>query len=157
MTTQNSSNLRRLKIEMDAARESRSKELKILPCIDGDTLKWKSIMRPSPSSIYHDTDLELVIYIPENYPYNPPRIEFITPVYHPNINASGSICISTLGKDWSPALTIEKTLLSIMSMLDEPNPNDPLRPDVAVLYESDRDHYIEMVRNVCEANKRSKR
>lgn len=152
----NSTTETRIKKEIKMVIKNKSKEIIIQPCVDDDIYKWKAIMRPSETSLYRDTELELVVYIPENYPYAPPKIAFITPLYHPNINSSGNICISTLSKDWSPALTIEKTLMSIMSMLDEPNPSDPLRPDAAELFLCDKEAYKKKVREVCEAVRRKK-
>lgn len=157
MSTVNSTTELRIKREIKIALKSKSKEIVIQPCIDGDLYKWKAIMRPSDSSLYRDTEFELIIYIPTNYPYAPPKIAFITPVYHPNINSSGNICISTLGKDWSPALTIEKTLISILSMLDEPNPSDPLRPEAAELFLCDKKAYEKKARDICETLNQNRR
>eukprot|EP00877_Chromochloris_zofingiensis_P003445 jgi/Chrzof1/13100/Cz07g19230.t1 len=63
----------------------------------------------------------------DNYPYDPPHVRFTTPVYHPNVNDKGEICLSIFFKNcswdngWSPALSITSVLLSIMVLLNEPN------------------------------------
>jgi len=100
--------------------------------------KWvASIMGPDGSP-YANGVFGLDIEFPTEYPFKPPKIRFTTKVYHCNVNDKGGICLDILKDNWSPALTISKVLLSICSLLTDPNPDDPLMPDIAKEFRENR-------------------
>ena len=64
----------------------------------------------------------LDIDLPERYPFEAPQIKFTTPIYHCNIRADGQICLDLLQVEWRPALSVAAVLLSIVSLLIDPEP-----------------------------------
>ena len=111
------------------------------PINDSDIFVWEGIIFGPTESPFAGGVFKVNIQFPADYPFRPPRIVFTTKIYHPNINSQGFICIDILKQNWSPALTISKVLLSILSMLTDPNPNDPLMPEIATLYLRSRVEY----------------
>ena len=103
-----------------------------------DPLKWKASICGPPGTPYEGGVFELTFNFPSSYPFQPPNARFVTKIFHPNISSSGSICLDILKDQWSPVLTVPKVLISILSLLDDPEPSDPLVPEIAELYINDR-------------------
>lgn len=102
---------------------------------------------------------KLELFLPDDYPMTPPKIRFLTKIFHPNVDKLGRICLDVLKSallkailfgwnlvqaclhfvtdNWSPALQIRTILLSIQALLGAPNPDDPLAPDVAKSWKED--------------------
>eukprot|EP01091_Cochliopodium_minus_P013566 TRINITY_DN439_c0_g1_i1.p1 TRINITY_DN439_c0_g1~~TRINITY_DN439_c0_g1_i1.p1 ORF type:complete len:157 (+),score=30.50 TRINITY_DN439_c0_g1_i1:29-472(+) len=124
------------------------KELKVDPpsnCSGGplgdDLFHWSATITGPDDSPYQGGLFFLDINFPADYPFKPPKIKFVTKVYHPNIASTGVICLDILKDNWSPALTVSRVLLSISSLLCDPNPEDPLVPEIAKLYKQDRKQF----------------
>eukprot|EP01062_Namystynia_karyoxenos_P032304 TRINITY_DN23821_c0_g1_i1.p2 TRINITY_DN23821_c0_g1~~TRINITY_DN23821_c0_g1_i1.p2 ORF type:complete len:150 (+),score=60.13 TRINITY_DN23821_c0_g1_i1:100-549(+) len=116
------------------------------PVQESDMFNWKATIMGPEDSPYAGGLFFLNIHFPTDYPFKPPRLQFTTKLFHPNINSSGGICLDILKDQWSPALTISKVLLSICSLLTDPNPDDPLVPEIARLFKTDRKKFDETAR-----------
>lgn len=116
------------------------------PANENDIFDWKATIIGPEGSPYAGGLFHLVIQFPPDYPFKPPKVQFVTKIFHPNINSNGGICLDILKDQWSPALSISKVLLSISSLLTDANPNDPLVPDVARLYVQNRQEYDRIAR-----------
>ncbi|KAI1789977.1 ubiquitin-conjugating enzyme/RWD-like protein [Ganoderma leucocontextum] len=96
---------------------------------------------------YEGGRFQVDITIPDNYPFQPVKMKFITKVYHPNISsASGAICLDILKDAWSPVLTLKSTLISLQSLLCSPEPRDPQDAEVAKHYMTSKSSFEETAR-----------
>ena len=111
-----------------------------------DLMRWKATLIGPSETPYENGIFTLTINFPSDYPFKPPTVVFITKVYHPNINSAGGICLDILKDAWVPSLTVGKILLSISSLLTDPNPKDPLVPDIARMYETNRREFDRIAR-----------
>lgn len=102
---------------------------------DGAWSKLKGqIVGPSDTP-YEGGKFDLDIEIPNTYPFYPPKMRFMTKIWHPNISSvTGAICLDILGDQWAAALTIRTVLLSLQALLSAPEPNDPQDGVVAKQY-----------------------
>ena len=135
------STIKRIKKEMEEMQKNPPENCSAGPVKDEcecDPYTWQATIIGPEGSPYQGGIFNLLINIPVDYPFKVPKITFKTKIYHCNINANGSICLDILKNNWSPALTISKALLSICSLMDDPNPNDPLMPEIAALFVKDR-------------------
>ncbi|ESQ38922.1 hypothetical protein EUTSA_v10001874mg [Eutrema salsugineum] len=115
-----------------------------------DLFKWKAMIQGPEGTPYVGGMFRIDINFPEDYPFSGPKCTFKTPIYHPNINSQGSICLDILKDKWNPSLTVEKALLSITSLLADPNPDDPLVPEIGELFKKNRFQFNQRAREWTE-------
>jgi ubiquitin-conjugating enzyme (huntingtin interacting protein 2) len=119
------------------------RDVKIISHNENNTEIIAEINGPIDSP-YENGTFQLKVIIPEQYPFCPPKINFETLVWHPNISSvTGAICIDILKDRWSPALNIYTVLISIQSLLSEPVPEDPQDAVVATQYLENFNEFIE--------------
>ncbi|KAJ8370374.1 hypothetical protein SKAU_G00104020 [Synaphobranchus kaupii] len=106
------------------------------------------------STPYEGGLFSLEIKVPERYPFEPPKMRFLTPIYHPNIDNAGRICLDALKLPpkgaWKPSLNISTVLSSIQVLMAEPNPDDPLMADISSEYKYNKQVYLEKAKRWTE-------
>lgn len=138
---------RRLQHEIQEINANPPENCSAGPISDSKLDKWSGTIIGPKGTPYEGGIFNLDISFPTNYPFRPPNIKFITKVYHPNIDRYGNICLDILKDQWSPALSISKVLLSICSLMADPNPNDPLDADAANKFLKDKISYDKIARD----------
>ncbi|KAJ7916218.1 ubiquitin-conjugating enzyme/RWD-like protein [Mycena leptocephala] len=99
---------------------------------------WEGTLPGPEGSVYEGGVFNIAINLPPDYPFSAPKVTFKTRIYHMKISDQGSICIDILKHNWSPALSLFKVILSLSSLLTDPNPKDPLVPSIAAQYTRNR-------------------
>ena len=135
---------KRLQQELRSLMMSNDKSVSAFP--DGDNMfSWKGTIVGGKSTAYENLSYKLSLSFPSHYPYVPPTVKFVTPCYHPNVDEHGNICLDILKEEWSALYDVRTILLSIQSLLAEPDPHSPLNVEAAQLWESDKEGYISKV------------
>ena len=129
---------------------------------ENDFYKWSVLFTGPEDTIYEGGFFKAILSFPIDFPQNPPEMRFITEMFHPNIYKDGKVCISILhspGVDvfnsqekaeerWRPSLGVEQILLSVISMLNDPNCDSPANVDAAVMFRNNRKDYEKKVRQL---------
>ncbi|CCM06529.1 uncharacterized protein FIBRA_08802 [Fibroporia radiculosa] len=117
---------------------------------DDNLFKWTATIPGPEGSCYEGGVFSADINLGHDYPFSAPKVTFKTRIYHMNINERGNICIDILKSNWSPALSLFKVVLSLSSLLTDPNPKDPLVPSIATEYVRNRTQHDRTARNWTE-------
>ncbi|KAH3468398.1 hypothetical protein KXX05_008913 [Aspergillus fumigatus] len=129
-----SNRTRRIAKEIADIRADTHSQITAEPVEDDDVTHLRGTFPGPPGTPYEGGTYEVDIKIPNDYPFRPPVMKFVTKVWHPNVSSqTGAICLDTLSSAWSPVLTIKSALLSLQSLLSTPEPKDPQDAEVATM------------------------
>jgi len=97
--------------------------------------KWIGTIVGPDGTVYEKLTFKLLLEFSNEYPYKAPNVKFITPCFHPNVDfISGSICLDILKEKWSALYDVQSILMSIQSLLNEPNNRSPLNAQAAKIW-----------------------
>nr|CAG4645828.1 EOG090X0DZY [Lynceus sp. MCZ IZ 141354] len=102
---------------------------------DGENLlSWVGTISGPTGTVYEGLTYRLNFTFPNGYPYVAPVVKFVTPCFHPNVDTKGNICLDILKDKWSPMYDVRTILLSLQSLLGDPNIDSPLNSQAAELW-----------------------
>jgi len=126
---------KRLGNELMTLMMSSSPGISAFPKSDSNLFDWVGTIEGASGTVYAGLTFKISIHFPPNYPYDPPTLKFETPCFHPNVDIiSGTICLDILQDKWSAVYSVQTILISLQSLLGEPNNASPLNPDAATLW-----------------------
>lgn len=118
--------------------------------LEDDMFTWIAVLIGPENTPYERGTFSLVLVFEEDYPNHPPEVSFISEMFHPNVYPHGDLCLDILKNRWSPSYDVLGILLSIQSLLNDPNIRSPANTEAAELYEKNYEEYVRRVKVVVE-------
>ncbi|KND02662.1 uncharacterized protein SPPG_08956 [Spizellomyces punctatus DAOM BR117] len=134
MTSDGASVAKRLQNELMSLMMAGIPGISAFPDAD-DLTCWTATIHGAPGTVYEGLKYKLSMKFPATYPYNAPTVTFKTPCFHPNVDMNGGICLDILKDKWSAVYTVQTILVSLQSLLGEPNNDSPLNNEAAELWD----------------------
>ncbi|QWU86480.1 hypothetical protein CA3LBN_000698 [Candidozyma haemuli] len=133
--TRPSDGIKRIAKELEECRQDTQSGVNLELVNESDLTHLTGYFQGPPGTPYENGVFKVDIVIPNEYPFKPPVMKFNTKIYHPNISSvTGAICLDILKDAWTPILTLKSSLISLQSLLQSPEPNDPQDAEVAKHY-----------------------
>ncbi|XP_027313024.1 ubiquitin-conjugating enzyme E2 K isoform X2 [Anas platyrhynchos] len=134
-------------VRVIAGPEQTSKNQIKVDLVDENFTELRGEIAGPPDTPYEGGRYQLEIKIPETYPFNPPKVRFITKIWHPNISSvTGAICLDILKDQWAAAMTLRTVLLSLQALLAAAEPDDPQDAVVANQYKQNPEMFKQTAR-----------
>jgi len=130
---------------------------------DSNIYEWQVMIEGPVGTLFEGGLFPAVLKFPQDYPDKPPEMKFLMPgFWHPNVYPDGRVCISILHEakedhfneqeliteKWRPILGVESILVSVVSMLSDPNLESPANIDASVQFKNDLEAYKKRVRKM---------
>ncbi|CCI41231.1 hypothetical protein ABG067_000362 [Albugo candida] len=110
--------------------------------VEDNMMHWNAIVIGPENTPYAGGAFTIDILFSNDYPFKAPKLKFATRVYHPNIKTqTGEICADIINENWSPTLNVLYCLTAIMQILEHPNTDNPLEPEIAKLLQDERQEF----------------
>ncbi|KAK9452316.1 ubiquitin-conjugating enzyme/RWD-like protein [Limtongia smithiae] len=132
---------KRLQSELMQLMMSSVPGISAFPVSDANLSQWTGTIAGPSGTYYEGQTYKISMSFPANYPYSAPVIKFVSPMFHPNVDMAGHICLDILKEKWSAVYNVQTILLSLQSLLGEPNNASPLNAQAAELWDGNPAEY----------------
>jgi ubiquitin-conjugating enzyme E2 L3 len=133
---------RRLQKELADIRDSGLKSFRDIQVDETNILAWQGLILPE-NPPYNKGAFRIEINFPAEYPFKPPKINFKTKIYHPNIDEKGQVCLPIISaENWKPATKADQVIQALIALVNDPEPEHPLRAELAEEYLKDRKKFF---------------
>jgi len=134
---------RRLQKELSDIRKSDTQKIfRDINVDETNILQWSGLIVPEEAP-YNKGAFKIKIDFPAEYPFKPPKIAFVTKIYHPNIDEKGQVCLPIISAEsWKPATKTDQVIRALVALIHDPEPEHPLRADLAEEYSKDKKKFL---------------
>uniref|UniRef100_A0AAQ4QT88 E2 ubiquitin-conjugating enzyme n=1 Tax=Gasterosteus aculeatus aculeatus TaxID=481459 RepID=A0AAQ4QT88_GASAC len=128
--------------ELEEIRNHEDKFFRSIQVDESNVLNWQGLLVPNCPP-YDKGAFRIELIFPAEYPFKPPKITFKTKIYHPNIDEKGQVCLPIVSvENWKPATKAENVITNLLALVNSPEPDHPLRADLAEEYSKDRAKFM---------------
>ncbi|XP_042220472.1 ubiquitin-conjugating enzyme E2 L3 isoform X1 [Homarus americanus] len=138
--------------ELADIRKSGIKSFRDILVDESNILTWQGLIVPE-NPPYNKGAFRIEVNFPAEYPFKPPKINFKTKIYHPNVDEKGQVCLPIISaENWKPATKTDQVIEALINLVNEPEPEHPLRADLAEDYTKDRKKFMKNAEEFTKKN-----
>jgi ubiquitin-conjugating enzyme E2 L3 len=143
---------KRLQKELADIRKAGIKSFKDIQVDESNLLAWQGVLVPE-NAPYNKGAFRIDITFPAEYPFKPPKVSFRTKIYHPNIDEKGQVCLPIVSaENWKPATKTDQVIQALINLVNDPEPEHPLRADLAEEYTKDKKKFFKNAEDFTKKN-----
>jgi len=143
---------RRLQKELADIRKSGIKSFRDIQVDETNILTCQGLIVPE-NPPYNKGAFRIEVNFPAEYPFKPPKVNFKSKIYHPNVDEKGQVCLPIISaENWKPATKTDQVIESLINLVNEPEPEHPLRADLAEEYQKDRKKFMKNAEEFTKKN-----
>lgn len=143
---------RRLQKELQDIRKAGLKCFRDIRVDEENILQWQGLLVPD-NAPYNKGAFKIEIQFPAEYPFKPPKLAFKTKIYHPNVDEKGQVCLPIVSaENWKPATKTDQVIQALVALINEPEPEHPLRADLAEEYTKKRRDFMKNAEDFTKKN-----